>query len=48
MELLGVAVAAVGQDRALAGLVGGAGAEILGRVGFGAAVLLIVVQPGAP
>src|SRR5258708_112875 len=46
MELLGVAVAAMGQDGALAGLVGGAGAEILGGVRFRAAFLAGVVEPG--
>src|SRR6185312_12254434 len=47
VELLGVAVAAMGQDRPFAGVVGGTGAEILRRIGLGAAVLLVVVQPGA-
>src|SRR6266851_6615658 len=46
MELLGVAVAAMGQDGAFAGLVGGAGAEILGGVRLGAALLAGVVEPG--
>src|SRR5258708_11784649 len=46
MELLGVAVAAMGQDGALAGLVGGARAEILGRVRLRAALLAAVVEPG--
>src|SRR5256885_13918134 len=46
MELLGVAIAAMGQDRALAGLVGRAGAEIFGRVRLRTALLAVVVEPG--
>ena len=46
MELFGVAVAAVGQDCAFAGIVGPARAKILGRVGLGAAFLAVVVEPG--
>ncbi len=46
MELLGVAVAAMRQDRPLAGVVGRTRTEILGRVRLGAAFLAVVVEPG--
>src|SRR5918995_3203462 len=46
VKLLGIAVAAMGEDRALAGGVGGARAEILGGVCLGAALLSVVIEPG--
>src|ERR1044072_7835740 len=46
VKLLGVAVAAMGEDGTLAGLVGSARPEILGGVGLGAALLAVVVEPG--
>ena len=42
----GVAVAAHGLDGAIAGGEGGLGGEILGHVGFGAGVLIVVVERG--
>ena len=45
VELLGVAVAAVGHHRALAGVPGGTSAHVLGGVGLGTAFLAVVVQP---
>src|SRR4051812_23608379 len=45
VKLLGVAVAAMRQDRALAGVVGVASAEILGGIRLGAALVPVVVQP---
>src|SRR5258708_38593856 len=46
VEFLGIAVAAVGQDGVLAGVVGVARAEILGRIGLSTAFLAVVLHPG--
>ncbi len=45
MILLGVSKAAVGHDRLPGGIVTGAGAEEFGSVGFGAAGLVVVIEP---
>src|SRR5471032_2798534 len=46
VKLLGVTVAAVREDGPLAGVPSRARTEVFGRVGFGAAFLAVVVEPG--
>jgi hypothetical protein len=46
MEFAGIAHAAMGQDRPLAGVVAGLGAKVFGGVGFGSAGLARVIESG--
>ena len=48
MELAGIAHAAMGHHRALAGMVAGLGAQVFRRVRLGAAGLASVVERGGP